>query len=63
MTPLVTAASGQANALEFDSNSTTWDRHGPLKYEVSGSSVIAQMLDNPGATYSGLVWVIFDAEL
>ena len=54
---------GQANALEFDSNATTWDRRGTLKYEVSGSDVIDEMLANPGATYSGLVWIIFDAEL
>ncbi|WPO98145.1 hypothetical protein SFA35_15970 [Pseudomonas sp. HR96] len=54
---------GQANALEFDSNATTWDRRGTLKYEVTGSDVIHDMLENDGATYSGLVWIIFDAEL
>lgn len=54
---------GRGNALQFDSSGRSLDRGGALRYEVSDRAVIAEMLRHAGATYSGTVWIVFDAEL
>ncbi|WP_213881538.1 hypothetical protein [Pseudomonas sp. dw_358] len=54
---------GRANALQFDSAGKSLDRGGSLRYEIAGRDDITQMLKRPGATYTGMVWIVFDAEL
>lgn len=54
---------GQDKALGFDSSGPSFDRRGALRYEVSGEAPIAEMLRHAGATYTGVVWIIFDAQL
>jgi hypothetical protein len=51
---------GQANALQFDSSTVSYNQPGALRYEVDGAAAATMQ---PGETYTGWVTIIFDAEL
>ncbi|WP_043203832.1 hypothetical protein [Pseudomonas putida] len=54
--------SGRLAALQFDAAMATLNRPGQLHFQVARNDV-QSMLRYPGSTYTGLVTVVFDAEL